>query len=87
MSEGSERFGESEATGPVGARTRLPSAPDEIVLASQCLPARGIWRSSGAANRCSAHRTQARAIVTKIQKRMVVEYGIELDGVWLPLAC
>jgi len=24
--------------------------------------------------------------VTNIQKRMVVEYGIELDGVWLPLA-
>ena len=24
--------------------------------------------------------------MTKIQKRMVVEYGVELDGVWLPLA-
>ena len=24
--------------------------------------------------------------MTKIEKRMVVEYGIELDGVWLPLA-
>jgi len=24
--------------------------------------------------------------VIKVEKRMVVEYGIELDGVWLPLA-
>jgi hypothetical protein len=24
--------------------------------------------------------------VTKIEKRMVVEYGIEVDGVWLPVA-
>jgi hypothetical protein len=24
--------------------------------------------------------------VADVQKRMVVEYGIELDGVWLPLA-
>jgi hypothetical protein len=24
--------------------------------------------------------------VTGVQKRMVVEYGIDLDGVWLPLA-
>jgi hypothetical protein len=24
--------------------------------------------------------------VIKVQKRMVVEYGFELDGVWLPLA-
>jgi hypothetical protein len=24
--------------------------------------------------------------VANVQKRMVVEYGIELDGVWLPLA-
>ena len=24
--------------------------------------------------------------VADVQKRMVVEYGIELDGVWLPIA-
>jgi hypothetical protein len=24
--------------------------------------------------------------VAEVQKRMVVEYGIELDGVWLPIA-
>lgn len=24
--------------------------------------------------------------MTSVQKRMVVEYGIELDGVWLPIA-
>jgi hypothetical protein len=24
--------------------------------------------------------------VIKVEKRMVVEYGLELDGVWLPLA-
>ncbi len=36
--------------------------------------------------RSTAPRSLTEVGAIKIQKRMVIEYGFELDGVWLPLA-
>jgi hypothetical protein len=34
----------------------------------------------------AADQTDKASSMTKIEQRMVVEYGIDLDGVWLPVA-
>ena len=49
----------------------------------------GAWSGVTAENACKAGLETAMVSSGesgKIEKRMVVEYGINLDGVWLPLA-